>query len=336
MNIKLTNEVIKLQNLKDELSDLIRIIDLKNHKIIFERDLQDFPFWLDHKDKEILEQYLAASIIGDTPSAQCTVIKDASAIEREKIFSIDEAIKFINRPLTILVENSNNDSSLILLILDLYTSTTSSSYYNGNLDFGHAGGCGAVKAVIEEKLKQCLQRPKMLRYYVIVDGDKRYATHQVKKYEGLIEFLKRNNIGYHIFEKRCMENYMPTEAYPQKERNKRWLCAFSSLSPVQRDFLNIGSGLIGDLTDANKKNLKLDNSNLRELLCKEQQDFYADVSDANLIMLAQGYNIPSFKEEFPKGFRTGSISREMLDDVQKHQDNPKELNQLAFDIINLL
>lgn len=336
MNIKLTNEVLDLEDQKRDLVYLIQTIVRRKHKIVFDSDCQNVPTWLDSEDKYILEEFLAASIIGDVPAPHCMVVKDASNVSIDKIFSIKEAIDYSNTPLTVMVENSNNDSSLIILILELYTRDKTEPYYDGLFAFDHAGGCGAIKGVLAEKLRQNGQRPKMLRYYIIVDGDKRYESHVVDKYDTLITFLNQNNIPYHIFEKRCMENYMPLNAFPNSRANTNWLNAYKALSPKQRDYFNIGGGLKGDLTDANKQQLNKDNSNIRSLLSREQQIFYTDVPEVNLIRLSEGYKIKSFKEEFPKGFSSTYITKEMMDKIQEHQANPAELKQITDEIMKLL
>lgn len=336
MNIKFTNEVFELQDQKKDLSYLIQTIERKKHKIVFDPDFQVVPAWLDPDDKNLLEEYFSTSMIGDTPSPHCEVVKDASAISNEKIFSIKEAIEFANTPLIVMVENSNNDSPFIRLIFNLYTKERTTPYYERRLDFDHAGGCGAIKGILTEKLKQNGVSPKMLRYYIIVDGDKRYQTQEVIKYNTLVEYLDQNKIPYHIFEKRCMENYMPSAVFPNSSGNTNWLNAYKALSPTQRDYYNIGGGLKGDLPDETKKKLKNDNSNIRSLLSIEQQNFYSDVPEVNLIRLAEGYNIKHFKEEFPKGFDSALITREILDSIQLHQSNPNELKQLANDIMGLL
>lgn len=336
MNIKFTNEVFGLQDQKKDLSYLIKTIERKKHKIVFDPDFQEVPTWLGSDDKNLLEEYFSTSMIGDTPTPHCEVVKDASTISNEKIFSIQEAIEYANTPLTVMVENSNNDSPLIRLIFDLYTKERTTPYYERRLDFDHAGGCGAIKGIITEKLEQNGKIPKMLRYYVIVDGDKRYQTQEVIKYKKLVVYLDQLNIPYHVFEKRCMENYMPSAAFPNSSGNTNWLNAYKALSPTQRDYYNIGGGLKGDLPDETKKNLKNDNSNIRALLSAELQNFYSDVPEVNLIRLAEGYDIKHFKEEFPKGFDSASITREMLDAIQLHQSNTNELKQLAKDIMDLL
>ncbi len=336
MNVKLTEEILNLQEQKKDLSYLIQTIVRKKHNIIFDSGYSEVPKWLDPEDQDTLELYFQKSMIGDTPTSQCEVVKDASNVFDDKVFSIREAIDYTETPLTVMVENSNNDSNLILLALDLYTHDKTHPYYDNRIAFGHAGGCGAIKGVLTEKLRQNGERPKMLRYYVIVDGDRRYDTHTVDKYNNLKDFLNANHIPFHIFEKRCMENYMPCEAFPNKEQNRNWLRAFQALKPIQRDLFNISGGLKGDLTEANRRLLNNDHTNIRLLLCDEQQTFYSDVSETNLQRLAEGYVIRSFKDEFPKGFTSSIITREMMDNIQQHQCNPHELHQIAAKIADLL
>lgn len=335
MIVRLTREVLDDETGKRDLLYLVQTIVRRNHKITFAGDVTEIPGWVEDNDRQILEDSFAASMIGDTTKHHCDVVKEASHLTHDKVFGMAEAIRYVSLPLIVMVENSSNDSHLILKILDEYTRHKSAPYHDQTLEFGHAGGCNAIEDVLSEKLTQNGGRPKMLRYYIVVDGDRRYPEHKVKKYESLIAFLEQNRIPYHILEKRCMENYLPCEAFPKsRSNNTQWLNAYQALSPRQRDFFNIGGGFREDLSDANKRQLKDDNSNLRELMREEIREFYADVSDTNLHRLAGGYVIKAFKETFPKGFTT--VTRESLDKIQQHQDDPSELGMMAQEIVNLL
>lgn len=330
MTIKLTKSFIEADKKKADVTYLIRTIVRRHHIITFDPNITSFPLWIDDNDRMILEESYSASMIGDNQECHCKVIDGATEITSGKTFSISDAIDYANTPLTVIVENSNNDSNMILKVLDEYTTDTSNAYYNRLLDFDHAGGCGSVISVITEKLRQNGGRPEMLRYFVIVDGDRKYPTHVVIKHDKLKAFLSENNIPFHILEKRCMENYLPCEAFPNQRSNRDWLNAFKSLSPRQRDFMNIGGGFSGDLSSQNKAELSEDYSNIRELLNEEQRKFHDDVSDTNLRRLAKGYTtVGHFKEEFPKSFKNSTVTRESLDAIQSHQDNPDELKQLA-------
>lgn len=338
MIVNFTKEILESDKQKQDLSYLIQTIVKHKHRISFDSNITQLPEWIDQRDRDVLEESFAASVIGNNPNYDCNVVNDASDIALAKVFSLSEAITYVSTPLSVMIENSNNDSLMILKALEVYTSDTCSAYYEGRLCFDHGGGCSAIKGVLSEKLRQNGTRPKMLRYYVIVDGDQRFYQQKVTKYDNLIAFLRANNIPFHILEKRCMENYLPCNAFPDSstKESQKWLSAFRSLTPRQRDYFNISGGLRGELSDENKKLLDPNCSNIKTLISKELQNFYASVSDKNLQILAYGYPLKSFKEEFPKGFSNASVTRELLDQIQVHQDNPTELKQVAETIMRLL
>lgn len=340
MVVNFTKDILESEKQKQDISYLIQTIAWHRHIITFDPNIAQLPHWIESKDRELLEESFVASIIGNRPRPHCDVVTDAyaSTVTTAKIFSVREAIEYVSAPLTIILEHSNNDSLMILKMLESYTKDAAHAYYDKRLEFGHAGGCSSIKSVISEKLRQNGERSKMLRYFVIVDGDKRFHGQVITKYDNLKTFLQIHNIPYHILEKRCMENYLPCEAFPyatNKEHSK-WINAFKALTPQQRDFFNISGGLKGELPEETKKMLKSDYSNIRTLISLDLQHFYSTVSDTNLRILTEGYTIKSFKEEFPKGFNNPSVTRESLDKIQSHQDDPTELKQVAEQINRLL
>jgi len=324
---------------ESDVSYLIQTIVRRGHTISLTTDVRADIGWLSQTDRQVIENYIAASLIGNKDIPDCEVIRDASKIDIAKKFSVTEAIDYVSTPLEIVLENGTNDSPLILAVIRSYFPTGSSTvtaYAKRRLTFGTAGGCVNVETYLRGKLSQYCNRPKFLHHYVILDGDRRYPDHQIKKYDNLTAFLRSVNVSYHIFEKRCMENYLPTDCFPNAIQNREWLNAYKSLSPRQRDFFNIPGGFCGDVPESKKSQINADNSNVRNLLPPDQQDFYSDVSEANFKTLSKGYYLPSFKSSFPSGYEDGRTNRTSLNAILHHQDNPDELKELAETIHKLL
>jgi hypothetical protein len=341
MNVWLSKEVLDDKSKYRDLQDLIHLVFRREHTLSFDRRITRIPEEFHPNDIEILEQYMAASEIGESMTPSCEVITDASDIHDEKRFSVEEALEYVGSSLRILVENNSNDSALILAIISAYLpsdSLSGNAYYGQRLlEFDNAGGCMNVEPFLEEKLRQLNGRTKFLRYFVVLDGDKRYPEHEVVKYDKMKRSLDSMKIPYHILEKRCMENYLPVECFPDSDLNREWLSAYRALLPRQRDFLNIAKGFADDLSDRNRRELCADCSNLRDLMDESQAAFYHDVSDENLRRLASNYKVRgSFKSEFPRNFNDGRVNRSSLDAIQAHQDNPQELRSLAEAIAALI
>lgn len=337
MIVKLSKEIFADTESQDDLDYLLDTLVRRSHKM----QLDELPDTSGIKQTvaEVIEESYAASLIGNSGIADCEVVTDASTIHYAKIFSVSEALTFFLLPLEIVIENGTNDAPFVKAIIREYTSFGKTDFPDRlRLFFGNAGGCGNVKAYISGFLEQHNNRDKFLRYYVIVDGDKRYPDQQVTKHDNLIAFLNAHSIKYHILQKRNMENYLPPDSFPEQERknNKEWLDAFKSLTPQQRDHVNVAAGFKGDLTKEELRKLKPDYSNLRLLLPSEQQSFYSTVSDANFKTLSTGYPLYFFKSEFPKGYNNSKTDRAALDAIQAHQANPSELAEIARDIESLL
>lgn len=339
MIVKLDSELFGCHDLRADLSYLIQTIARYGHSLHADKATISDTSWMSQTDSDILDEASIASAVDDSKKPDCEVIRDASGIHMAKIFSVPEAIKYTSQPLEIILENGTNDSPLIQAVIRSYTSAQAKSrnaYYDHRLTFGTGGGCGNIKTYIQGKLAQYQNRPKFLRYYVILDGDRRYPAHTVSKHNKLIAYLCSISVKHHIFEKRCMENYLPAGCFPNKDANTSWINAFNALSATQRDFLNISGGFRGDVPDCDKHKILPDDSNIRGLLPAGQQAFYADVPNANFAILSKGYPLKSFKNNFPKGYDDGKVNTATLNAVQLHQNDPNELACIARDIEQLL
>lgn len=339
MIVRLDSEIFDIEASRNDLSYLIQTIVRHGHSIQADKATITDTSWMSQTDNEILDQAAIASVIGNQNVPDCEVIRDAADIHSHKKFSIKEAIVYTAQPLEVILENGTNDAGIVHAIIRSYTAANAKArdaYYNHRLTFGTGGGCGNIKTYIQGKLAQHKDRSKFLRYYVILDGDRRYPTHSVKKHDKLIGYLTEISVKHHVFEKRCMENYLPVECFPSKESNTTWINAFKALSAAQRDFFNISGGFRGDIPDSDKHKILSGGSNIRGLLHAEQQAFYADVSTTNFSILSTGYPLKSFKSNFPKGYDDGKVNTATLNAIQAHQADPGELADIARDIESLL
>lgn len=250
----------------------------------------------------------------------------------KRSYTIKEAIRFLNQPFYIFLENSLNDGYFLDCLLKNFKNKNKSKKIKHHKEKGwlvyEMGGGSAIYKAIESKLKpfENFSKPKYkyLRCFVLVDSDKSYPTKPYKtELQKLIEFLKENEIPYHILEKREMENYLPEVVFDEIEGNNEFIDAYKRLNPLQKDFFDLERGF--------------PNKNFEDLHI-EIKSLLNDISPEDKIIFRKKkleFN-GNFKKEFPKLFESDSITRENLLERCKHQRNPNELPDLLTRIKELL
>lgn len=269
-------------------------------------------------------------------------------------FNIEEAIVFLNQPVSIILENNKNDSAFIISIVEHFgihngVNKAKRHLENNWLKFENAGGCANIPNFLEMFLTQFYRlslknnRPvsDYFRGLIIIDSDREFIN-QPSKHDSLIE--KLNNLGIsnnqiHILKKRMMENYMPDEVFRniKNQLNKQteiaeWVDAYLNLENEQKDFLNISDGFPPKKTkfEANGDRKKIDNKIL--------SFFNLNITDINFIKLDKGFNFigfknnGEFKNEFPKLFKKQIVNKNSLNE----RDGDNELEQIHQKIYDLL
>ena len=347
MNILIENDIFENANTHDEQLELLHLLyliwDRHRYTLMLNADVQNcqsIKDWSDN-DKEILNGCFIKSVV-ESLNADCIISKDGTNIYDEKIFTTAEGVKYLSQPLSIIVENSLNDAHFVRAIMRCYDSSGILLVHDQEywLKFENAGGCTNVINFIEGCINQ-YGKPKFLKCFVLLDGDKYYAGETQTKYDTLKEKLDSWNINYHILEKRCMENYMPVRAIPDTQTSHQWKLAYMSLSPKQRDFINIGEGFYGDLTVCQKQELadkeKLKGGIIRFFRNGDIEDFYSSVSDGNFNHLCRGIGISNYKTEFPKYFDdTDNVNKIAFDELTAHQENRNELKDIVVTLRSLI
>lgn len=283
--------------------------------------------------KELLRQVFISSI-NKSSQAQC-VIKNRTTESLKREFDVKEAIVYFNSPLEILLENCDNDSRLIFAIFKYFAPrfNISDKLEKKWIKFSGNGGCSSISNVIRSDLRSNGSKPKMLRYYIILDSDKKYKSQNVTKYNKLNDLLSQNNLKFHVWEKRCAENYLPMEAFElfRNSQTSDWINAFLYLSDEQKDYIDISRGYYADA--GNSANEEVPD---RMLLNTEECDFIKDVSEANFKILWNGLKIPNFKNKFLEAFESSYVYKKTLEDRIRHQSNSREFYDVVSEIEGLL
>ena len=344
---------------KLELSFLVHLITIKQsyELLIDDSDVlsSDFVKGMGDNETRIFELAFTRSM-ASSAQCDCQISKSGEYETKKKIFAREEAIMYLLQPLSLLVENSVNDTHFLRALFRAYATQEclKTAERNNELQFVNAGGCTNVERFIKAQVAHYGGKTKFLRYWVLLDGDKRYPHHVVTKYHKVVRKLHEWNVEYHILDKRSMENYMPDDAIDlmQIKNNINWINAYKSLSEEQKDYFNVAGGFYEDLSkenrvkacDKEKRHSDKDKNKrrvsfVRPFLPSEQQNLYRNVSPAHFKALERAMHLPksgSFKEVFPTYFNESVVTRKSLDDRVSEQSNPNELQEIVESIQKLL
>ena len=294
--------------------------------------IKDTEYWqkLDFDDQNEIEDNYNRIIQEGTEAKYFIAINNG----QNDYFTIEEAIRFFNQPVSIVLENSLNDQYFLSAIIKHFDTTKKiqKQLEKGCIQFENAGGCTNVINFIKGKLQSFDNFPKdnhiYLRCFVLLDSDKEYPNAPQKEhYENkLLPFLNDNNISNHILEKRCMENYMPDEVFydiANTSELNNWFDIYTNLSISQKNYLNINKGF-------SKKNKDGTSKKQRNELKQEIQYLYVDISQANYEILDKGFKLRDFKTEFPKKFNHQQVNKSTL------QGGTNEFQEIIDKIVTLL
>lgn len=343
-----------------ELSFLLHIIIYKNrHELMLSDDVilkSDSFSKLTQVEQDIIEKEITQTIMTSTINADCEVKSGGDVEDIKKVFSPSEAIIYLLQPLSIILENGLNDSHFIKAIFQLFDAKGElmRRTNEGWIRFENAGGCSNVHNFITSRIKTYGDKQKFLNCYVLLDGDRRYPSDPEpdKKYNRLQSDLDNWKVGYHVLEKRSMENYMTDEAMNsfKNVENQGWIKAYLSLNAFQKDHFSIAEGFTKDINKEQKAKVRRKESLLttkdlnrrkvsyvRGFLPIDEQKFYVNVSNGNFLHLEKGLKMKYFKVIFPEKFGDNVViyKKNMLERT-RHQNDPLELQHIVDGIFALI
>ena len=291
--------------------------------------------------RESIKEVICSLIIKSIQSPKGTNPKIKVSDIDPDLFSIEETIRYLNQPFTLVFENSKRDSFFFNALINKFKKkgkTISKYKNNGWLVFGMGGGStipDMLQSKMEEFIGDIFKKEPMsyLRCFVLIDSDKRFPNDTLN--ERLVDFLERYKIPYHILEKREMENYIPNEAFSEIKDNREFIDAFLNLSPIQMDYFDLEKGF-------EDKRFEQFNEEIRSLYESIQDRDFTIFRKQTLNSINSGNN--NFKTEFPKIFLSDKVTQENLlarcahhsNDPNIHPYNPNELPDLLVQISSLL
>jgi hypothetical protein len=277
-------------------------------------------------DRVVIEEYFN-KYISESTKMDFIIESNSSSTT----FNLEEAKRYFNQPLIIILENRLNDSYFLNAIISNFknkSKTIKRHLENGWLDYGNGGGLdnitNEVKAMMNSFNNLPKENHKYLRCFVLIDSDKKFPNEAPSQNRvNLFKFLDDFAIPYHELNKREMENYLPDEVIETIENNNDFIQAYLRLNDLQKDHFDLENGFTENLNSSSKE--------LQELYCDVSEDDYK-VLRAQKIQLAS-----SFKSEFPKYFLRQKVTQAALKKKVSHQKNdPNELETILSKISSLL
>lgn len=265
------------------------------------------------------------------------VIEKGNHLKAEfKKFNINEAIYFFSKDFLIYVENDLYDKCFVKSIFKYFDSSRRFESYSkkGIIEFRNSGGIDGILNTLKNKLDQISEienlntafPQKYVNAFAIFDSDKTYPDEVIEKNIRLIEKLDQLGVGYHMLEKRSMENYLPDDAFNELEtkglnHNKKWISVYRNLTPTQKDHLKYDVGF----KNKSKSDLSVKVTNL-----------YSNISEPNYIVLNEGIQLESYKKNIAELFNSPLVHKTSLLERGGGTDGDNELNKLIEKVNSFL
>lgn len=284
---------------------------------------------LDGADQEVLTERFERWMQEGNPEAHVVV----SSSEQPDHFTLEEAITYLNQPLKILLENSDNDANFLNALLKHFKKKGKKiSRFKGNqfLEYANAGGKTNVEHYIRGELRKYGSLPKesqrYLRLFVLVDSDSEHKGEEKPAITALKTYLESLGVPYHILTKREMENYLPDEVIQSVEGSPDFIQAYLRLQPEQKDYFDLEKGF----PDQNRSQVEQAKGEAFRML-------YESVSGADWqVFRRQNFGLSDFKNALPRLFEAEQVTQETLQARVAHQDNPDELKDILDAITRCL
>ena len=317
-----------------ELNTLIQTLTYKGRYDLFvdiqQTSTSNLYKRLDSEDQEILQlsfnKYIQEGLSSDIL---------VSETDTEHL-NLDEAIRYLSQPVSIVLENSQNDSYFLkAMFRHLDEKGVAQKHLDeGWLQFENAGGAGNIKNFIEGKMQSFDSLPKAkhhyLRAFVLIDSDRKHKDDGISRdKQNVVAFLNKNQIPNHCLAKREMENYLPDEAFEEILDNRNFVDAYLRLTPEQKDYFDIEKGL------PNKRFKQLDENvqTLYDSLSNSDKELFR-TQDLKKINSSAREN---FKSDFPKLFLSEKVNKDnLLMRCEHHANDSLELPNLLSSILKLL
>jgi hypothetical protein len=168
--------------------------------------------------------------------------------EKQPQLPINEALRFLQQPFTIFLENRRNDQAFLKTVATGWRKQRLLQLLEKDwIQFGTGGGIGEVKKWAEE-IEDVPE--KCLRGFALFDSDALKPNEPSKESASTVNACVKATVCYHRLERRAIENYLPIQFLEQwmgeQVDKERKVMAFKKLTPEQRHHFNMKKGFKGD------------------------------------------------------------------------------------------
>ncbi len=242
---------------------------------------------------------------------------------------LEEALRILGLPLSVVVENRRNDRGFLLAVADTHQRKALRDTLERDwLRFDHGGGLSEMIEFLKEARSSPAHRR---RSFWVFDSDA-LAPGRPSTASDSLRRLCRKWVDFHRLERRSAENYLPLPAILEiwaKERDQRERTrtarAFVRLDDRQRHHFNMKGGFSGDEKRLDVFERK---SKYTAKIAAEARALFADVDAETTASLASG-----FSPKITAVFRNQRLHRE---DAWFEQDGSRsELRPVIDKMIDL-
>lgn len=173
---------------------------------------------------------------------------DSSINNKEKpyTFEIQNLYFYLSEPAYLIVENEISDVAFFQTIMRCFPKESKKikealAQRPEWLIIKNAGGKGQMEKIA----KHLKERNESARIFIFRDSDKRFPTNENNDVGKLEDFCKKNDISFHILQKREIENYLPLSALATLTDKKEVFEAYKQLNTAQQDFYDMEKGFGG-------------------------------------------------------------------------------------------
>jgi hypothetical protein len=345
MKVEILTDIFLDSSIEEEIDSLWHTIEGKHDWIIADLDTYEaikqssWYSFISSTRKKAIDDLMSFAL--QMSKSHQIVISNTSTNH----FSIKEAIKYLEQPFSLIIENKLNDAHFFDSLIKHFPELSKKIKKHKEerwFQYDMGGGSTIIQNLRAEmkSFEGAIYKKhssEYLRCFVLIDSDRRFPNEELKnETKTLVDFLDRCKVPFHILEKREMENYLPIEVFSEINDNNDFVDAFIKLNPFQKDYFDIENGF---------------NVNRFEKLPDAVQFLYNDLGtkekdifiNKNLKKI-NGSLEENFKSHFPRLFLSPKVNKENLlarcahhsNDPNIHPYNPKELPELLTEISRLL
>ena len=168
-----------------------------------------------------------------------------------------EALRFVDEPIVILVENRNSDGSFVRRIVAETDSSLNKLWQRPgrSIRLDSVGGAGEIPNEIARRVDEVPYRPRLIA--ITDSGRKSPEDDESVDAKRVRTACTKYGVSCWVLAKREAENYLPRVLLDERPdagaQNSLTVETWSRLSDDQKDFFNMKSGLSADNTESSRR-----------------------------------------------------------------------------------